>query len=79
MKSGDVHQKSEEVSITLEMYEESVPGDSDWLDTINLSKYFYSSHYPACLQDKKPRTITRCQFMKRLFHLPSPKTKYLIK
>lgn len=46
---------------------------------INLSKDFYSSHYPPCLQDKKLGTIAHCQFMKELFHLPSPKTRFLIK
>lgn len=66
-------------SITLQMHKKPVPGDSYLLHIINLSKYFYSSHYPACLQDKKLRTIAHCQFMKQLFHLPSPKTKYLIK
>lgn len=64
---------------TLKTDERTVPGDSYLLHAINLPKYFYSSHYPACLQDKKLRTIAHCQLMKQLFHTPSPKTKYLIK
>lgn len=59
--------------------ERPVPGDSCLLHIINLSKYLYSSHYPACLQDKELRTIAHCQFMKQLLHIPSPQTKYLIK
>ena len=59
--------------------ERPVPGDSYLLHIINLSKYLYSSHYPACPQDKELRTIAHCQFMKQLLHIPSPKTKYLIK
>lgn len=73
-EDGEWWGKGEEVPITLQ-----VPGDSYHIHIINLSKDFYSSHYPPCLQDKELGTIAHCQFMKELFHLPSPKTQFLIK